>query len=65
MFFHYAIMGVDQVGNLLEGEERNGQRQDDVLDAPAQFQRGIQGAEEKAGVLVIDKQQRIGSRGGR
>ena len=60
VFFHHAVMGIDQVGDLLEGEEGDRQRQDDVFHPPTEIQRRIQRTEQEAGVFVVDQQQHVG-----
>ncbi len=60
VFFHHAVMGIDQVGDLLESEEGDRQRQNDVFHPPTEIQRRIQRAEQEAGVFVVDQQQYVG-----
>lgn len=53
VFVGLAPVGVDQVGNLLEGEEGDRQRQDDGLQDQAGAEQGVEVVNEEVGVLVI------------
>src|SRR5690606_4841428 len=60
VFVHLAVMGVDQIGNLLKGKKGDGQRQDDVAHRPAQVKGLVERAEKKPGVFVVAEQGDVG-----
>ena len=45
VFLDFAVMGIHQIGDLLESEEGNGQRQNDVAYRPAEAKGTVECAE--------------------
>ena len=56
MLGDFAVVRVHQIGDLLEGKERNRQRQDDVAHRPTEVEGAVECAEKKACVFVITQQ---------
>ncbi len=64
VFVGLATIGVDQVGDLLEGEEGDRQRQDDGLQYQVVAEQGVEVVNEEVGVLVVAQQAKIGGNAG-
>jgi hypothetical protein len=60
VFAGLAAVGIDEVGDLLEGEEGNAERQHDVRQVEVEAGQSLDGAVEEAGVLEPAEQAEVG-----
>src|SRR6202011_4069368 len=54
-----AAGGIDEIGNLLKGEERNAERQQNVLQHKIGLQRGVGGVDQEIGVFEIAEHKHV------
>ena len=59
VFARLAAIGVDQKGDLREGEKRDADRKSDARHGTASAGQGADGVDEKIGVFEIAEQQEI------
>src|ERR1043166_9849970 len=55
----FAVIGVDQIGDLLEGEERDAQRQRQRRQLPAEAECQAEGVEQEVAVLEVSQHGEI------
>src|SRR5262249_32751115 len=56
---HLAAAGVDQIGDFLKGEERDAERQDDVLQRVVFAKQNVGRVDQEIGVLEIAEHHQI------
>jgi hypothetical protein len=50
----FPLVGIDDEGDLLESEERDGQRQNDLFQMEIRAREAVQVIDKEVGVLVVD-----------
>ncbi len=59
VFRRFALGGIDQIGDLLEGEERDAERQDDGADAEVQAGQRADILHDEDGIFEIGQHRQI------
>ena len=59
VFARLALVRVDQIGDLLEGEEGDGQRQDDGVEVEVGSGEGVEAADGEVGVFEVAEQGEV------
>lgn len=60
VFFDFALIGVDQKGDLREGKKRNAKRKDDFANTPMRSGDVICIADKEICILIIAEQEQVG-----
>ena len=59
VFARLALVRIDQVGDLLEGEEGDRQRQDDGVEVKVGAGEGVEAADGEVGVFEVAEQGEV------